>query len=125
MAFVDIFKDHLRDLDAAPADKGNVRWLCYSSAAGDIFAALSCPVTDKWTWSCPEVTPQLISFSNVFWGVAMILICKLWYKGSPVRNRRMLSAAPAPEPDADADTDELALLRAENARLRALLAKKG
>lgn len=86
MAFKDIFKDQLKDLNVSRTDKSNVRWLCYSAAVSDFCAALSCPVTDKWTWSCPEVTPQLISFSNVFWGVAVILICKLWYKGSPIRN---------------------------------------
>lgn len=86
MKIKNIFKDQLKGLNVSKRDKSNVRWLIYSSAAGDFCAALSCPVTDKWTWSCPEVTPQLISFSNVFWGVAIILICKMWYKGSPIRN---------------------------------------
>lgn len=81
-----IFSDQLQGLDVSSRDKWNVRCLCYFTAGSDFFAALSCPVTDKWTWSCPEVTPQLISISNVFWGVAVFLICKLWYKGSPVRN---------------------------------------
>lgn len=81
-----IFRDQLQSVDATKTEKSNVRWLCYSAAFADFCAALSCPVTNKWTWSCPEVTPQLLSISEVVWGVAIILICKMWYKGSPVRN---------------------------------------
>ncbi|MDO4462243.1 MAG: hypothetical protein Q4C30_07090 [Bacteroidia bacterium] len=85
-AIKNIFSDQLKGLDVSHRDKFNVRCLCYFTAGSDFFAALSCPVTDKWTYSCPEISSQLISMSNVFWGIAVIVICKLWYKGSPVRN---------------------------------------
>ncbi|MCQ2202138.1 MAG: hypothetical protein MJZ27_08630 [Bacteroidales bacterium] len=81
-----LFKDQLSAINATKNDKFNVRCLCISTAFAEFCAAMSVPVTYKWTVSCPEVTPQLLSISEVVYGVTLILICRFWFKGSPVRN---------------------------------------